>query len=278
MSLSDENLASFERNFGSIDLPDDQIEECWPWEYGRESPKLIDLVSRWRAQVLTRTEVLTRDFSAYLGASGGVVTPFITVGNRTFLIELGAYYMIPEWPEKPYRKIPPASRREYLQTLQRAEERFLPPTGIEARPMEYGLRENSRWEKFLMSLRENTEANRFRAFRTDRSELVMMLIDWSLADKEILAQMSEWLKKNRPPTVSINTEHQGAGDPIRAKRKQLELLGKYRIVRANGGSWLNPDGERLFADQSHWIKCRKSVEEIIARFRPASYRTLLDRE
>jgi hypothetical protein len=222
--------------------------------------------------------VLTTEFSAYLSASGGVLTPIIAVGDKTFLIELGAYYMIPDWPEKPYRKIPAALRREYLQTLQRREERFLPPTGIEAHPMEYGLPENPGWERFLMSLRENIGANRFRAFRTDRSELVMMLIDWGLADKQILEQMSEWLKKSRPPTVSINTEHQGAGDPIRTKRKQLELLGKYRIVRANGGNWLNPDGERLFADQSHWIRCRRSVEEIIARFKPASHGTLLGSE
>jgi len=264
VSPPDVSLASAEQNFGRRDLPDDQIEECWAWEYGRESPELIDLVSKWRAKVPTK------EFSAYLRFSGGVVTPFLTVGDETFLIQLGAYYMIPDWPEKPYRKIPPGSRRKYLQTLRRAEERFLPPTGLEARPMEFGLNENSEWEKFLMSLRENIAANRFRAFRTDLSELVMILVEWRLSDKEILEQLSKWLKKNRPPTVSINTEHQGAGNPIRAKRKQLELLGKYRIVRANGGNWQNPDGEKLFADQSHGIKCQNSVEEIIAGFKPIS--------
>ena len=275
MSLSDDVLAGFEHNFRRADLPDDQIEECWAWEYGRESPELIDLVSRWRA------ERATNEFSVYLRASGGLVTPFITVDGKTFLIQLGAYYMIPDWPETPYRKIPPGSRRDYLRMLRSAEARFLPSYGIEARPMEYGLwgaGESSRWEEFLTSLRENIAANRFRAFRTRLSELVMMLIDWNLSDKEILAQVSEWLKENRPPTVSISTKRQGAGNPIRAKRKELELLGKYRIVRANGGNWQNPGGERLFADQSHWIKCRKSVEEIIAGFKPVSRGTLLGSE
>jgi hypothetical protein len=147
--------------------------------------------------------------------------------------------------------------------------------------MEYelwGMTYISAWKRFLRSLGENIAANRFRAFRTDPSELVMMRIEWRLSDREILALMSKWLKENRPSTVSKTTEHQGAGDPIRAKRKQLELLGKYRIIRANGGDWRNPGGRRLFADQSHWIKCRKSVEEIIASFKPVSSGTLLDSE
>ena len=275
MSPPDENLANFEQNFRRTDLPDDQIEECWAWEYGRESPELTDVVSKWRAQVPTK------EFSAYLRASGGVVTPFITVGDETFLIQLGAYYIVPEWPKSPYRAISPGRRREYLQVLRAREERFLPPIGLEARPMEYelwGTTNISAWKRFLRSLRENIAANRFRAFRTDLSELVMMLIEWRLSDREILALMSKWLKKNRPPTVSINTEHQGAGDPIRAKRKQLELLGKYRIVRAKEGDWQNAVAEGLFADQSHWIKCRKLVEEIIAGFKPVSRGTLLGSE
>jgi hypothetical protein len=145
--------------------------------------------------------------------------------------------------------------------------------------MEYGLwgaTNISAWKRFLKSLRDNIAAKRFRAFRTDLAELVMIQVDWRLSDKQILELMSKWLKKNRPQTVSKNTEHIGAGDPIRVKRKQLELLGKYRIVRANEGDWQNPDGRRLFADQSHWIKCRKSVAEIIAGFRPGQGSTLID--
>src|SRR6516165_11342128 len=109
MSPPDENLANFEQNFRRTDLPDDQIEECWAWEYGRESPELTDVVSKWRAQVPTK------EFSAYLRASGGVVTPFITVGDETFGIQVGIYYLIPEWPERPYRAISPATRRDCLQ-------------------------------------------------------------------------------------------------------------------------------------------------------------------
>jgi hypothetical protein len=262
---SDEKLASTEWDFRRAALYDDQIEECWAWEYGRESPELIDVVSKWRAKVRKK------EFSAYLRACGGVVTPFITVGDETFLIQLGAYYIVPEWPESPYRAILPGRRREYLQVLRAREERFLPPIGLEARPVEYelcGTTNISAWKRFLRSLRENIAANRFRAFRTDLSELVMMQIEWRLPKGEILALMSKWLEENHPPTVLMETEHQGAGDPIRAKRKQLELLGKYRIVRANGGDWRNPGGRRLFADQSHWIKRRKSVEDIIAGFNP----------
>jgi hypothetical protein len=266
VSRPQEKLASDEWDFRHTALHDDQIEECWAYEFARESPELIDLISKWRVQMPKR------EFSAYLKACGGVVTPFIKVGNQTFLIPLGAYYLIPEWPDMPYRSILPGQRRDYLGILRSKEERFLPTTGLEANPAEYrlwGKIDKSAWKVFLRSLRENIAANRFRAFKRDLDELVMILVDWRRSDKEILALLSKWLKENRPQTVSANTEHEGAGDPIRRKRKQLEQLGKYRLVRANGGDWHNPGGRRLFTDQSHWIKCRKSVEEIIAVFTPA---------
>jgi hypothetical protein len=272
VSRSGEKLASEEWNFNRTALHDDQIEECWAYEFARECAELIDLISRWRDQVPTK------EFSAYLRASGGVVTPFIQVGNEVFLIHPGAYYIFPGWPKSPYRAISPGQRRSWLKEVQTREERFLVTNELEARPSEYGLRgtgDKSAWKRFLRSLRENTMANRFRAFRTDLTELVMFLLDWRLSDRQILALISKWLKQNRPQTLSKRTAHVGAGDPTRVKRKQLEQLGKYRIVRANGGNWRNPGGRQLFTDQSHWIKCRKLVEEIITGFRPGPGSILL---
>src|ERR1700747_1360041 len=120
-------LLSAEWDFRS--LPDDQVDECWTYEFARECPPLIGLINEWRDSV-PRTEAKPEgdeqqgastandaDFNAFSRHVGGLKTPFIRIGGALRMIPLGAYFMFPEWPDLPYQHIPPGLRRDRLQAL-----------------------------------------------------------------------------------------------------------------------------------------------------------------
>jgi hypothetical protein len=114
--------------------------------------------------------------------------------------------------------------------------------------------------------KEIIRTNMLRAFRSSSEELVAFRIRWDLSDKIILGLISRWLSANRPKEFE-KLGSIGRSNPLPKRRKQLEQLGKYRIVQQKKGTWnIEWEGKDLFSDQSQWIKCRKSVQRIIAEF------------
>jgi hypothetical protein len=127
-------LPKEEWNF--TDLTDDQVEECWTYEFARQLPGLIMRIEEWRVQVPKQGDL----FEAYRRFAGGRATPFIKIADRLFLIPLGAYYLFPEWPNTAYLKIKPGKRRERIEKLCKETKRSLPIIReIEPHPAEYEL-------------------------------------------------------------------------------------------------------------------------------------------
>jgi hypothetical protein len=100
-------------DFSSLD--DWEVEHCWSYEFTRLVPGLVRLVTAWREQVPRRKG--QNRFDSYRVHQVGRVTPFIQIGDNSFLIPLGAYYLFPEWPCMPYLKIPSKVRFQRLKKL-----------------------------------------------------------------------------------------------------------------------------------------------------------------
>jgi hypothetical protein len=251
-------------------LTDDQVEECWNYEFARQCRGLCMRIKAWRMQVSKQGDL----FEAYRRFAGGNATPFIQIADHLFMIPPGAYYLFPEWPATPYLKIEPGKRRKRLERLWN-EEKGSFPLGREIVPhpaeyeldfstADYGWNKDA-WERFTKSVKEEIiHSNTLRAFRGASDELMMFRIRWDMSDKNLLDSIHKWLSANRPKKFE-KLGSVGRSNPLPKRRKQLEQLGKYRIVQQNKGVWrIDWEAKELFSDQSQWIKCRKSVEGIMA--------------
>jgi hypothetical protein len=285
----------------SHSLEDWQVDHCWTYEFTRLLPGLVRRVIAWRKQVPKREG---QDlFEAYHSCQGGSVTPFILIERKLFMIPLGAYYLLPDWPDTPFLEMPPVRfqqlkklpdyERDWFELLEAdmpggptAKERFVWKRGrtelreIDPHPGEYKLNpvgyieteeqasqmrwEDDAWKSFTESLRKNIlRSNKMRAFRSDSEELAILRIPWVLSDKQLLVLFSKWLASNRPEAFKKPTRL-GRSSPLAKKRTELGYLRKYLIVQETGTWKTKVKGIPLFRDRSRWNECRKAVEKILA--------------
>jgi hypothetical protein len=258
-------------------LPDDQVEECWAYEFARERSDLIALIEEWRED-----SPKPRDFRSLRQYAGGQETHGLWIKGRLRWIPLGAYFMFSEWPKTPFQEIEAGERRKRFRTLLRNEKSIgLPQTKrakdaeqarkdkgfrlptlreIEPHPKELRMVTRGDWTCIPSSVFSKGKILKKRS--TD--QIVIFRIQWDRSDEGILDQLAGWLLANRPRPFA-NKGVIGGSNLLRKKGKELERLGKWRVVRSRKGDYRSEcDGKRLFADQSQWIKCRKSVEDIIA--------------
>lgn len=267
-------LSSAEWNFR--DVPDDQVEECWAYEFARECPELIGLIEEWRQGAPE-----PRDFRSIKQYAGGRKTPVLRIKGELHRIPLGAYFMFPEWPKMPFQEIEPGKRRKRFRALLENEKSIgLPKTErakaaeqswkdregsvpklceIEPHPAELGMVTWGDWICIPSSVFDKANIS-----EESTDQIVIFRIQWDRPDEGILDLLESWLRAHRPRPFAKKGVI-GGSNPLREKRKDLERLGKWRVVRSREGDYRSEwDGKRLFADQSQWIKCRKSVEGIIA--------------
>ena len=248
-------LSRFEWDFGGVPL--DQVEECWAYEFSRQSPELIELIEAWRQE-----EPEKHDFKSLKLRAGGAKTGIIRIKERLRWIPSGAYFTFPEWPKKPFQKIENSERKERLGAFLETE---APLREIEPHPGELMM---SSCGDFIEIHKE--VFGKANLSREGTSQIVLFRIPWDLPNERILDLLSKWLDAKRPREFATKGLV-GGSDPSRKRRKELEQLGKYRIVRALEdqakkskrkiqvylSDW---EGTQLFPGQSQWIRCRKAVE------------------
>jgi hypothetical protein len=257
-------------------------------------PGLVRRVISWRKQIPKREG---QDlFEAYLSCQGGSVTPFIQIEGKPFLIPLGAYYLLPDWPDTPFLEMPsvrfqqlkklPEYEKDWFELLEAEmpggptkKEQFVWKRGrtelreIDPHPGEYKLDavgyhepqwDDDAWTSFTESLKKNIlDSHKLRAFRTDREELAVFRIPWVLSDKQLLALFWKWLASNRPEAFK-KPRRLGRSSPLAKKRTELGYLRKYLIVQETGTWKTKVNGIPLFRDRSRWNDCRKAVKRILA--------------
>lgn len=214
--------------------PPDEIYECWEYEFARE----ID----WLRQIVDRR----RSFRTH-GHQVDTLTPFARASWYSFLLR-------PDWPRRPYLSATPkerlkARRWTRLVTEQEQLARFLLPDR----------------EPNLERLAASIKSGRRPMIRSEsqRLELALVRIDWIFTDTFLVDAFKCWLKEFRP-IAPVTHNARTTANAIR--KKELEDLGRYRLLRANNSKVrvAMAAAGLTKAKADPWYRARKAVDRILA--------------
>jgi hypothetical protein len=211
--------------------PDEELMECWFYEFRCESPYARQEIASWRQTCNAGT------FDKLLYLARGTLT-WAKYGQQF-------YALCPEWPDAPYLSISPAERKRRLKLL------FPDETESRAAELKFPLAvpgELSRAEvDFILELLGEREP----------VESFPLLSDWQhKSDREVLREVARWLKNNRKGNPKPNVSR-------RYLCADLKALGSYRILKATGGDWRN--APEIYWDQREWMKAYARVKRLIER-------------
>jgi hypothetical protein len=203
------------------------VEECWHYEFKRESPLERQMIVNWRSVYKTPS------FDELLRSVQTMLMP----PERGHL-----YALCPEWPSYPYLSIPLAERERRFSQLfpdpRKSLAAELEPTS--AAPGDLSV-EALNFIRELLGCDVKTQ------------EDVTFRIPWRMADKEITRRFAAWLKIHRRIRASINVS-------TRVLRADLKALGALRTLRVNE-DWRR--GPEIYSEQPEWTKGRKRAQKII---------------
>ena len=204
-----------------------ELEECWHYEFKRESPRVCQIIVNWR------NVYKTPSFDELLRLAQAMLMP----PERGHL-----YALCPEWPTYPYLSIPLAERERRFSQLfpdpRKSLAAELEPTP--AAPGDLSV-EALNFIRELLGCDVKTQEN------------VTFRIPWRMADKEITRRFAAWLKIHRRIRASINVSNRVLGADLKA-------LGALRTLRVNE-DWSR--GPEIYLEQSEWTKARKRAQKII---------------
>jgi hypothetical protein len=222
------NLVLEEWDFS--DCPNQELTECWLYEYKRESPHAHQVILNWRQTCKVKT------FDEFLWL---VRTTLTTIQYERL------YALCPEWPAHPFLSIiPPAERTRRLKLLfpDEAKSRAAQSTPPPPMPGELPLAVVNFIQE-LLGLEKELQDVTFR-------------IRWQKSDRENLSYVAAWLKIERRCKAKSNVSN-------RSLRADLKALGAYRILKATGGDWRN--ASPIYVEHGEWIKADARAKSIIAR-------------
>jgi hypothetical protein len=211
-----------------------ELRELCAYEFNRELPDLCQIITAWR--IITGAETFDDLLRLY---------------RNTLLPPLRGplYVLCPEWPNYPYSSILPNERARRLKLLFSDEtEAKLFTTRLDPPPGDL-------WEaiNFIRQVYGDAEKTR---------ETVRIQIDYEISYSEnlrrVTALLKRLLKTNRLRKARTNVSD-------RYLRADLKALAALRILRTNGGDYLN--APQLYICQSEWIKAQKRAERIIQSIR-----------
>jgi len=204
-----------------------KLEECWHYEFKRESPRVCQIIVNWR------NVYKTPSFDELLRLAQAMLMP----PERGHL-----YALCPEWPSYPYLSMPLAERERRFSQLFPDPRKSLAAELEPAPPAPGDLSVEA-----LNFIRELLGCD------VKTQEDVTFRIPWRMADKEITRRFAAWLKIHRRIRASINVS-------TRILRADLKALGALRILRVNE-DWRK--GPELYLECSEWTKARKRAQKII---------------
>src|SRR5262245_47395148 len=180
-----------------------ELDECWYYEFKRESPVVRQIV------VVCRKVCEPPTFDRFLNLAQMMLMP----PERGHL-----YAFCPEWPSYPYLSIPSAERKRRFSQLFPNETESL-AADLEPRPAPSGDLPLG-VANFILKLAGMKE--------WIQQEDVTFRIRRSMAHKEILRRVAAWLKVHLPYKASANVSN-------RRLRADLKALGALRVLRIENG-------------------------------------------
>jgi hypothetical protein len=237
---SPKDLSKMEWAF--LDCPKDEIADCWLYEFSRELGWLKDLVERRRGRVTLKT--------GHQVSLAETLTGFARQSGYSFLVR-------PDWPAQPYLAAQPKERKKWnawtrLQTQQELLANHLMafevPAGIE-QELAYSLRDLGR--------------PRVRS-KDNFVELALIRINWAMPDSLLKQAWNSYIKEFRPKILP-NRPLSGKTSLDSKWLRQLEKLGRYRLVRANNDSvaLARATGHLKTGKADPWYRAVKTVEELL---------------
>jgi len=238
-----------EREWNFADCPPDEIYDCWLYEFAREVGWLKAAVARRKGPITTK-----------YGATVQVDT-LPGLARETFY----TFLLMPQWPEKPYLSVSMAERdRAHLRTKGRPSEFHQDIRADSLVPVEVpkGI------EADLAACLQNAGGASLRRPRirskSNRMELALLQIDWALPDSVLKAAFEAYIKKFRPLCPNSVIRRTGKSDPDSMRLRQLEQLGRFRLLRANGQ---NVERARktgyLSASHHCWYRAQRAVTVLL---------------
>ena len=224
------------------EVPDDQVELCHEYEYGRHSEQVKAAVAKFRRQhgnVAIEECLDINDPGTVLGEEQ--LPPVVCVR--------------PSFPKDPFQSINANERQRIADMLRTDGDRYLLVEGSFRK---------------LLSIYPNLQ-NEYGSFRDGETTYVVMSVDWRMNPTEILRRFEEWLTKRRPKEVRKRDRTRGAGAPVRKSRAELKALGAWRLLqKMDSGDafevtkdWLKKNG--LFSNEpAAWSRPRATAARILA--------------
>ena len=214
------------------DCPDQELTECWWYEFKRESPHARQVILAWRQACNAKT------FDEFLW----LVRTTLTTPKYGHL-----YPLCPEWPDHPFLSIPPAERKRRRERSGPNETESL-AAQLTPQPAMPGKLSLAVVNLMLELLGQEKQI-----------EEVLLSIPWQRSDKEILRYFGSWLKINRKCKAKPNVSN-------RSLRADLKALGVHRILKATRGESKN--APELYVEHTEWIKADVRAKGLIKRIDP----------
>ena len=231
--------------------PDDELRDCWLYEFAREIWWLKEIVERRRKPVTLRNGQQSQI---------DTLTHFARKTHYSFLLR-------PDWPTQPYLSASTEERQKWiewtrLQTEQESLANSLVPVEVPK-----GIEEQ------LAACLQNVGGFRRPRVRSkdNLTELALVLIDWTLPDSFLTEAFESYIKEFRPLVPnSPMLRRTGKAEPDSMRARQLEQLGRFRLLRANrqnvklalaaAAGHLKSDSYSWY---NSWYRARREVKQLL---------------
>jgi len=209
------------------DCPGDELLECWRYEFARELGWIQEFVATQKAKKLE--ELAQATYCSFL--------------------------LFPQWPAKPYLSVDALERRRTVRSV-RPTMKELESGALLSHDVPKGV------EQFLRTALNQSGRPAIKS-KTGRMEIALFRIDWKFPDSVLLRFFESYLKLNRRIEP---TEHRAKNAPDVKRRQQLNELGMYRLIRANGNSITRArgTGNLSTAKAQPWYDAQKNVESLLS--------------
>ncbi len=289
----DELLSSKEWDFSEVE--DDELYQCYLWEYGREIEKWRNIIIGYRETLLKEKFKLTNqkqngnEYNDYF-YFGNNKKPqnhpeFIVFGKHPVLPE-GIFLYSSEWPDKSYLSLSKLERQRRIRILITAyldsvgtdyigyedwDENFRGPYYFRV-PVEVIVNNETiinkfKYDKENQELNEGLLPNSIR-LNSGRNEWSVFNIDWTKSKAELIKQFKRWVEITPRPPVKGKVDKRGGGSDIRKMPSKLRFLGAYRLLQKmkweDAADYTeNVCGKHFYDNQSAWSRAKKEAEKEI---------------
>jgi len=256
------------------DVPGDEIEPCYLYEYSKESPLIVNKIadalegrlSPWFKSNPEPTKETERKIW-----EGKMLSEVGEIDARTEL-EQEIHFVVDFaeeriFPKRHWLKIGQKRRRQHAVQEDRWRVGDVDPASMEAKPLQFHPLE------YFLELRRLFPEVGVSAKLPNHSGPNVFNACWDRSDRKLKKDFQQWLTNNRPTDQPGFQKSAHGGSRITTRRDLLKKLGALRlmraykrdVVRAGDHAW-KVAGKPLYKDQAAWIKAAKKAEEHLHEF------------